>query len=139
MTEMSYIASEMPDLKYVKLSYTDQDNSICELVTKVRLLGDDIVSLYLKSNKVYNVNCPQKITIKFVAEDCAYVAITTLQKVSRVDDIVYFTALPPQTIYKQQNRKYYRIKLQRKCVLIATDKQGCDTIFMSELVDVSAG
>lgn len=139
MTDVRYNIEELQKLKYTKIIFTGPDNTLHEIKTEVNFIRDDSISLYIRLATNININCPQKITIKFIADSGMYVAIATLQKVARVDNIIYFTISPPQTLYKQQNRKYYRVNLKRTCVLIATDKNGLNSIFMSRSVDVSAG
>jgi len=139
MTEMNYNTADLSKLKYIKVVYTGLDSGWHEVKTEVKFMGTELISLYFRDNRGFNINYPQKVTIKFVCEDGLYTAQSTLQKIEKVDELVYFTILPPARMDKRQNRKYFRINLKRTCVLIATKKDGNSAAYMSRLVDVSAG
>lgn len=139
MAEINYNTADLSKLKYVKVAYTDSDGVLHEVRTEVKFLGSDNVSLYFRNNREFKANYPQQVAVKFVAEDALYSAEATLQKIEKVDTFVHFTISPPQRMDRRQNRKYYRINLKRACILIATDKNGSSTAYMSRVVDVSAG
>ena len=137
---MNYNTADLSKLKYVKVIYTGLDSNLHEVKTEVKFIGNELIALYFRDyNRGFNINYPQKVTVKFVCEDGLYSAQSVLQKIEKVDDIVYFTILPPGKMDKRQNRKYYRINLKRTCVLITTKKDGTSSAYMSRLVDVSAG
>ena len=139
MTEMGYNTASLSKLKYVSVIYTGLDGNLHETKTEVKFMGTELISLYFRDRKDFNINYPQNVKIKFVCEDGLYTATSTLQKIEKVDTVVYFNILPPGRMDKQQNRRYYRISLKRACVLIATDEEGHSMGFMSRLVDISAG
>lgn len=138
MTQIAYNNTILSNLKYVKIDYVE-DDELHEITTEVKSVRNNLIQVYLRSRKDFDIKYPQIVSAKFVAEDCLYAAEITLNNVQRVDNVIYFDLIPPKVMERIQNRKYYRISLKRTCVLIATDKTGRSTVFMSRLVDVSAG
>lgn len=138
MTEIAYSNASLSNLKYVKIDYV-ADDKLHEIKTEVKFIRDNLIQVYFRSRKDFDLKYPQLVSAKFVAEDCLYTAEVTLNDVQRADNFIYLDLIPPKVMDRRQNRKYYRICLKRTCVLIATDRTGRSTAFMSRLVDVSAG
>ena len=139
MNEVSYNLADLSNLKYVKVAYTGLDNKSHEVVTDVQQLGEELISVYFRYKAKFDIKYPQQVTVKFITDGGMFVAESLLQEIKKSDSYVYFTIMPPAKMIKRQERKYYRIQLKRACVLVATDKSGNSSCFMSRLVDISAG
>lgn len=140
MTEVNYREAELYNLKYIKLVYTDLENNTKDVRTELDFLGDQILSVFFKTEEDFNIKYPQEVTLKFITDEAIYIAKTTLYEIKRSkENRIYLTLASPTVLDQQQNRRYFRIKLDRVCVLVATDKEGNSETYMSRLIDVSAG
>lgn len=140
MGQIRYREAELYNLKYIKLTYTDLDNNINEIRTEYDFLGDQILSVFFKTEEDFNIKYPQEVALKFITDEAVYITKTTLYEIKRAKDkLVYLTLATPTLMDYQQNRKFFRIKIDRVCVLVATDKEGNSTTFMSRIIDLSAG
>lgn len=139
MVEVGYNVAELARLRYVKLTYSGVDGNPHEIKTELKTLSDAAISLYVRCRTYPEIQCPQQIIIKFITDNGLFEAISVLQRIEKVDNIVYFLIQPPTKMIKCQNRKYYRVNMKRTCVLVATDENAHSTAYMSRLVDVSAG
>ncbi len=137
--EKNFINVDLSRVRDVRVTYTDLEDNSQEINMEVNFIGDTLISLYFRSKEDFNINYPQKITVKFISERGLFIAKAVLQEVKKQDNFVYFTILAPKKIEHRQNRKYFRINLRRTCVLVATDEEGNSTAFMSRLVNISAG
>ena len=90
MTMQDYSAADIARPKYVKVTYMGLDNKLHEIKTDVKFIGDMLISVYFRYNKDFNINYPQKVSVKFITEDGLYVAETTLQKIEKSGSFVYF-------------------------------------------------
>lgn len=139
MKEVGYNLTELSKLKYVKIIYTGLDNHLHEIRTEVKTLEEKSISLRFRYKENFDIQYPQNVIIKFVADSGMYIAKSVLQEIKKVNDYVYFTVLPPKKMVKRQERKYYRINLKQTCIFVATDEEFHSTVFLSQIVDISAG
>ena len=137
MSEMSFDEADLSRLKYVKIVYTGPDGESQEIKTQAKFIRSDLTSLFLNSSDDFDINYPQDIVVKFVAEDASYEGQATLQKIERGRTLVAFTITSPKTVERCQNRRYYRINLKRECVLVATDSEKHSSAFLARVIDVS--
>ncbi len=139
MSEINYNAADLSKMKYVKVTYTGLDNKQHDIKTEAKFIGESSISVYFRSKLDFDIKYPQEVTVKFVTDGGLFIARSVLQEIKKSDNFVYLTIEPPAKMTKRQERKYYRINLNRACVLVATNKDDCYNVFVSKLVDVSAG
>jgi c-di-GMP-binding flagellar brake protein YcgR len=68
-----------------------------------------------------------------------YIAKAVLQEIKKVDDIVYFSVLPPIKMTKRQERRFCRVELSRTGVLVANGTNGGSTTYLSKTINLSGG
>ena len=136
--EISYDLQELHNLKYVKLIFKRIDGKYHEIATKIKFVGEHLVSLYCKYDKNINMKCPQEVIVKFITDDYMYLSKATMKDAKILDDLLFFTILPPQNMIKQQKRKYYRADLDCLCMLEIIDKNNKSTAYIAKSVNISA-
>ena len=139
MSDIDYSTKELSKLKYVKITYTDNENTPIEIQTDVKILGEKMITLFFREKEPFDIQYPQQIIIKFVTENGLFIAISVLQEVRRNDGFVYLIIPAPAKMIQRQKRKYFRVNMKRSCVLIANKENGQGIAFLSRLVDISAG
>ena len=52
MSEVSYNAEYLQKLKYVKIIFSGAGSDLCEVVTEVKHIGNELISVYVRSDKI---------------------------------------------------------------------------------------
>ena len=76
--------------------------------------------------------------MKLVTNDAIHFAKAILKDFKRTDDRFIFILDTPQKTVRQQNRKFYRINLNKPCVLLTDNKDNRQT-YVAESVNISKG
>ena len=132
MQETFFNASELPNIKTVEVIYKGLDNNSHEVHAEVKFTSSHNFTVFFAYEGEFTIDCPQEVIVKFVIDNALYYSKTTLSAIKRVGKDLFFTLLVPKTMSLLQKRKYYRIKLQRSCVIIARDRNDNCTPFMSD-------
>ena len=105
------------DIKYVKLTCKDKDNN--EFCTKAAIHDINERQFYVsaKQEEFINIPFPQEITISFVCENGLYITKSELTFAEFNEPHIFFTIKTPQGIDYQQNREYFRVKMNEKAIL----------------------
>jgi len=139
MAEINFEEADLSKLKYIKIVYTGEDGDLHEIKTEPKFVRCGSMLLNAKCSGYFNINCPQNVSIKFAADDCLYVGQAVLEKFDKMGESVIFTITAPKTLDRQQNRNFYRISLDKGCVLVATDSEMHSSTFLAQVIDISAG
>lgn len=123
----------LDDIKYVKIIYKDKDNSVHCVKAAIRTINDRQIYVCAKQENSINIKTPQEITLSFICENGLYRTKTELIYVEHKEPYVFFTIKTPQGIEYQQNREYFRVRMNEKATLYTTtSKINCN------IYDISA-
>ena len=139
MRESVFDTKVLPNIAQVEVIYKGLDNNLHQANTEIKNISKENFIVNFAYEGEFTIEHPQSVDIRFVIDNALYISKTTLSYVKRVGKEIYFTIMMPKMMSLVQKRKYYRIKLERSCVLIATDENGNSTSFLSRVVDISAG
>lgn len=123
----------LDDIKYVKIIYKDKDNSAHCVKAAIRTINDRQIYVCAKQENSINIKTPQEITLSFICENGLYRTKTELLYVEHKEPYAFFTIKTPQGIEYQQNREYFRVRMNEKATLYtSTSKINCN------IYDISA-
>ena len=99
-------------INYVKINYLDNDNFAHYTKAAVRFIGELEFLASTKSEEALNIPAPQEVELGIACDNGLYKAKTVLKKVEFEDPYILFTMRKPEEMEYQQNREYFRVKLQ---------------------------
>lgn len=139
MSGINFVDADLSRLLYIKVTYDDLEGVSHEVKTDVKFVGDKYISVFFRYEDEFKITYPQTVKLRFICDGAVYAAESTIREIKRTASYIFFTLVSPEEIVVQQSRKYFRIKLDRVCILLATNKQGSCEAFMSRLIDISGG
>ncbi len=139
MDSVNFSRADLSRLQCIKMAYTDLDEMSREIKTEVKYLGDKYITVFFKCEEDFNINYPQQVYLRFICDGTVYAADSALLGIKRTNTYVFLTLESPKELVIRQNRRYYRIKLDRVCILLATNNEDHCEAYMSRTIDISAG
>lgn len=131
--------SKLSTLQYVKVIFIDKNKELQELRADSNSINSDIIQLYFSSKENINVNCPIGVVLKFITLDAIYFAKVILKENKKAGDKFIFILSAPQKTIRQQNRKFYRINIERPCVLLVNNEKNNPRTYIAQSVNISKG
>lgn len=127
-------------IKKILVTYTDLNNKKNEIKVSRDAIGDKYISVYFAYDDDFEINYPQIITLKFVAEDALYIIETELKDIIREKNLIYFTIKAPPQIERRQQREYYRLNMTKNVIIFANDASHSNNMVMSlaKIINLSA-
>lgn len=123
----------LDDIKYVKIIYKDKDNSAHCVKAAIRTINDRQIYVCAKQENLINIKTPQDVTLSFICENGLYRTKTELIYIEYKEPYMFFTLKTPQGIEYQQNREYFRVRMDEKGTLCTPEaKINCN------IYDISA-
>lgn len=136
---MSIDVSKMTNLEYIKVIYVDANNNLHEICSEKRIISNNLIYLYCSIDNNINVTCPTGVVIKLITKEAIYFAKVVLNNITKKNNQIILTINAPNKAIRQQNRKYYRINMERPCVLLFyDDKNNCQS-YIAQTVNLSRG
>lgn len=139
MAEVIFNSKEFTNVERVEITYMDTNRIWHDITGTIKFVNDESFTLFFEYDRDFKVNQQQDITIKFAIEKVVYSAITKITAVKRVDKHVFLTISSPAKINAIKQRKFYRVNLNTKGVLIATDENEQHLVYILDTIDLSAG
>ena len=123
----------LENINYIKIVYNDSDGVGHYAKAAIKRLGEKEIFACMKYEKELRVPLPQEVSISFACDNALYSAKTTLKLVENEDPYVYFTLNTPQELEYQQNREYFRVKMEEDVLL-----SFAGTVMPCKIYDISA-
>ncbi len=123
----------LENINYIKIVYNDSDGVGHYAKAVIKRLGEKEIFACMKYEKELRVPLPQEVSISFACDNALYSAKTTLKLVENEDPYVYFTLNTPQELEYQQNREYFRVKMEEDVLL-----SFAGTVMPCKIYDISA-
>ncbi len=125
------------NVNYIKINYQDSSNFSHCIKTAIRLINDFEILSSAKSEEYSFVATPQTVELGIACDNGLYKAKTTLQKVEYDAPYILFSMKRPENMEFQQNREYFRVKLQENANI--TYMEGEQPVIISAVTyDISA-
>ena len=124
-------------LKYIKISYRDNDDF--KHVTKAVIKDINNIDIYacIKYEEQLHIKTPQEVDISIASENGIYRANTTLKSINFQDKYIFFYLKNPNEFDFEQNREYFRVKLNENAIVSYVYNEDTKQI-SCETYDISA-
>lgn len=107
----------LDSINYIKIVYKDLSDKPHLTKAAIRFLGEREIIACAKFEGEIRINTPQEVSLSFVCDNGLYRTITLLKYFENRDPYIYFTLKTPQGLEYQQNREYFRVKMQEDAIL----------------------
>lgn len=123
----------LENINYVKIIYQDREGGACCVKAALRSLNEREIFACAKFEEGLSIETPQEVTISFICDNGLYRTTTTLKSIENAEPYVFFTLLTPQGIEYQQNREYFRVRMDDNAIVKFNDQT-----FACKMYDISA-
>lgn len=131
--------TDLVDVESLIVVYIGSDRKKHEVRADIKSIGRHFITLFFQTGKSVSIGYPQNVTLKFLIDDVMYSAETELKEVKTSANTVFLAVQTPENFKQQQNRKYFRMPVNRNGVLVATDNKNFSTAFLTRTVNLSGG
>lgn len=112
----------LDNINYIKIVYKDKSDTVCCTKAAIKNMNErDIYACAKFENNLF-LNTPQEVALSFVCENGLYRTSTTLKYIENDAPYTFFTMKTPVGIEYQQNREYFRVKMDEDAI-ISFDKE----------------
>lgn len=112
----------LDSINYIKIVYKDRSERTCCKKAAIKFMGEREIVACIKYEEGIHVSAPQEVLLSFVCNNGLYRTTTTLKYFEIRDPYIYFTLQTPDGLEYQQNREYFRVRMQEKVVLSYKEK-----------------
>ncbi len=123
----------LDNINYIKIVYNDSDGVGHYTKAAIKRLGERDIFACVKYEKELKVPTPQEVTVSFACDNGLYNATTLLKLVENADPYIYFTLKTPHEVEYQQNREYFRVKMEEDAILSFAER-----VIPCKVYDISA-
>lgn len=124
-------------INYIKINYVDNEMFPHYIKSAVRFIGELELLVSVKAENGISMPVPQTVELGIACDNGLYKAQTLLKKIEFEDPYILFTLKKPDDMEFQQNREYFRVKVQEN-VNISYEKDGHKENLSSLTYDLSA-
>lgn len=128
---------DLEDVKYVKILYEGEHSSPNTIKAELKKITSHEISACAKFEEDVIIRTPQDVTLSVVCNNGLYRTKTKLKSVEADAPYLFFYLELPEGMEYHQNREYFRISADYKCVCYI--KQGDNVVdYTTKTFDISA-
>ncbi len=107
----------LDNINYIKIVYKDKSDTVCCTKAAIKNMNErDIYACAKFENNLF-LNTPQEVALSFVCENGLYRTSTTLKYIENDGSYTFFAMKTPVGIEYQQNREYFRVKMDEDAII----------------------
>lgn len=125
-------------INYIKITYKDKQGFAHCIKTAVRFMNTFEILTSAKIESDLSIDTPQDIDIAIACNNGLYKAKSNLIKTERENPYILFSIKKPEEISYQQNREFFRVKLQESANIIFENDNNQITKISALTYDISA-
>ncbi len=129
---------DLANINYIKILFKDRQGSAHCIKSAIKIMGEKEIYACTKYEEGLIIPAPQDVTLSFVCDNGLYRTKTRLLVVNKEDPYIYFSLNTPDGLEYQQNREYFRIKLEEKAVISFVTEEEQQISISSITHDISA-
>lgn len=103
---------DLEHINYIKILFKDRQGGVHCIKSAIKIMGEQEIYACTKYEEGFIIPAPQDVTLSFVCDNGLYRTKTRLLVVNKEDPYIYFSLKNPDGLEYQQNREYFRVKLQ---------------------------
>ena len=108
---------DLDNINYLKIIYKNADDTTVCTKAAIKRIGEREIFACAKFEDDLKINTPQDVSLSFVCVNGLYRTNTTLKFIENDPPYIYFTLRTPEGLEYQQNREYFRIKMEENAIL----------------------
>lgn len=128
---------KLDNINYIKITYKDRSGIVRCTKAMITTYGEREIYACAKFDKMINIQTPQDVNLSFVSEDGIYRTRTTLKYVRYEDPYIYFAMKSPENMTYEQNREYFRVRINENAIITYKDEDEQKSI-LCKTYDISA-
>lgn len=113
----------LDNINYIKIVYKDKQNNACCTKAAIKNMSEREIFACAKFEDGLYLQTPQDISLSFVCDNGLYRTTTTLKYIENQAPFVFFSIKTPLGIEYQQNREYFRVRMEED-VILSFDKHS---------------
>ena len=115
----------LENIKYTKIVYKDREENTRFIKAAIRSMNENELFACAKFEDGLDIQTPQEVSVSFICENGLYRTNTILKSFQNEEPYVFLFLQVPQGIEYQQNREYFRVKMNENVELnILFDKNN---------------
>ena len=126
------------NINYLKITYRDKDGFAHCVKAAVRLISVAEVLACIKYEEDLSIPAPQDVELGIACVNGFYMTKTKLKKLEKEPPYLLFSMSKPDEMDFQQNREFFRVKLQEDTTIIYYDDNEQEVELSAITYDISA-
>ena len=141
MVEFDFNYKDLLNLHSLEVTFVDLYGKIHTVRANIENVNEHNIMIFFPYMENFNQDVAKQVNIKYVTDNVLYSANVKISSSKVTNDFLYLTVFNPVKVRQLKQRRWYRLALERECVLIAKHKDNPDNneIYMVTILDVSAG
>ncbi len=107
----------LDSINYIKIVYKDSSGNPCYTKAAIKHMGEREIFACAKFENGLQIQTPQEVVISFICDNGLYRTNTTLKFIENEEPYTFFTLKTPLGLEYQQNREYFRVKMNEDAIL----------------------
>ncbi len=123
----------LENIKYTKIVYKDREENTRFIKAAIRSMNENELFACAKFEDGLDIQTPQEVSVSFICENGLYRTNTILKSFQNEEPYVFLFLQVPQGIEYQQNREYFRVKMNENVIV-----KFNNSVKTCKLYDISA-
>ena len=107
----------LDNINYIKIVYKDKSGTVCCTKAAIKNMNEREIFACAKFEDNLFLDTPQEVSLSFVCENGLYRTSTTLKSIENDAPYIFFVMKTPVGIEYQQNREYFRVKMDEDAII----------------------
>lgn len=107
----------LDNINYIKIVYKDKSDTVSCTKAAIKNMSEREIFACAKFDDNLFINTPQEVSLSFVCENGLYRTSTTLKYIENDAPYTFFVLKTPMGIEYQQNREYFRVKMDEDAII----------------------
>lgn len=121
------------NINYIKIVYKDNSDKTCCTKAAIKRIGERDIFACAKFEDGLYIKTPQEVLLSFICDNGLYRTTTTLKFLESEPPYIFFTMKTPDGLEYQQNREYFRVRMEEDVILGFEGK-----VIPAKVYDISA-
>lgn len=123
----------LENIKYTKIVYKDREENTRFIKAAIRSMNENELFACAKFEDGLDIQTPQEVSVSFICDNGLYRTNTILKSFQNEEPYVFLFLQVPQGIEYQQNREYFRVKMNENVIV-----KFNNSVKTCKLYDISA-
>lgn len=126
------------NINYIKIVYKDKNDFTHCIKAAIKRINEHEILASTKYEEQIIISTPQEVKLSIACENGLYKADTILQRTEKAQPYILFYLKTPDSIDYQQNREYFRVKINESALITYDINENSIQSIPCETFDLSA-